>query len=503
MFIRFGFTDLKAVFRDSGIVIQYSAVAFLIPIIFTIYYQEAYITTFIYFLCAAITFLIGVVLKHLFKTNYSSGLVHAFFTATIVWVLFSFLAGLPFYFISGVPLHHAFFESVSALTTTGLSVVLPWFDSYPNSLIFWRSFIAWAGGIGIVVMALMGVTGSYSKASNLITAEGRNQQIRPNPKNSVKEIWSIYVGLTLIGILFLYLSGMPLWESLNYSMSAISTTGMGTDSIGLTGESAGWDPVGLRNNWTTISLIFIMIMGATSFFVHFLFFKRGQFKILFKDSEFKFLILMGLLSSLIIFPKFLVFFGGMSSMAIESSLYYTFSSLTCGGPALHSSLIISSFESFSLLLLIILMIIGGSSGSTAGGIKISRFLIFLKGIYWKIKSSVLPKKSFFTKKFDGRVLSDEDISEVYQFILLWSCFLIIGTLIVSWHGYPFDLALFEVASAQSNAGVSVGITSSTMPISVEIMLIINMLIGRLEILPIFAVIGFFAGISKKKQKMRL
>ena len=148
-------------------------------------------------------------------------------------------------------------------------------------------------------------------------------------------------------------------------------------------------------------------------------------------------------------------------------------------------------------ILILLMIIGGSAGSTAGGIKISRTIIFTKSIYWRLKQSVLPSGTFFKRSFEGQNVTDKELKELSQFILIWIILLAVGTLVVSAHGYSMADSLFEVASAQSNAGITTGISQQGMPVAIEVMLIINMFVGRLEIIPILASIGFLIALKKK------
>jgi len=361
-------------------------------------------------------------------------------------------------------------------------------DHTPKSLLFWRSVLSWIGGVGIVVLAMAGVLTTYSKASKLIVAEGREERLRPNLKNSIKQIWNIYIGLTFLGVVMLFLSGMDVFSAVNYSMSAISTTGMDLASAGL---------VGLHNYAIDLSLIIIMMFGAISFSAHYLILKKRNWGIVWHDAEFKVLMLLALASSVIILPKMILFYGG-NIVGIEQAFFHAISSLTCGGFALVPVTDVMAWDDFVKLVLVAVMFIGGSAGSTAGGIKISRFIIFAKSIYWRIKESVLPAKSFFSRKFEGRELEQREIREVSQFILLYALLIVFGCLVLTLAGNDLGNSLFEVVSAQSNSGVSSGITQVGMPVSVEIMLILNMWIGRLEIIPILSTIGFALSMRGKK-----
>ncbi len=285
------------------------------------------------------------------------------------------------------------------------------------------------------------------------------------------------------------LSGMTLFEAINYSMSAISTTGMDISTTGLTTTHNGWNAIGIHNYWTDISLILIMLLGATSFSVHYLFWKSKDLKSYFSDTEFKALIIIGLISAFSIIPK----------LGIESAIFHAISAITGGGFSIEMPLKIGEWESFSLIILSAAMFIGGSSASTAGGIKLNRFIIFIKSIHWKIMLTMLPKNSIISKKFEGQTVEETQIKEITQFIAFFALFIFLGTLILTFQGYPLDTATFEVVSAQSNVGISAGISNETIPLLSKTMLIFNMWIGRIEILPFFILLGLIASIFKTEK----
>ena len=190
----------------------------------------------------------------------------------------------------------------------------------------------------------------------------------------------------------------------------------------------------------------------------------------------------------------------MPSLGIESALFHAFSALTCGGFALISEPLAGLWPDFVKLTLIFAMFVGGSSGSTAGGIKMARFLIFIKSIWWKAKEVLLPRNAMFARKFENIPVSSERIRDICLFILLYITFIFIGTSVLTFNGVGLANALFEVVSAQGNAGISVGVTHAGMNSINELMLIINMFVGRLEIIPIFSLLGIPAYLYGKKGK---
>ncbi len=489
MLIKLGKEDVRVVLRDLGTITEWSSLTFIVPLLVALFYFESVSIVVNYVIAGAIAFAIGLVLKNAFAPKLETDLKHAFLTASLFWLLYCAIAAVPFVLTQGMPFVHAYFESMSALTTTGLSVMRFSIDFAPNSIVFWRSFLSWIGGVGIVVLALTGVLSTYSRASKLSVAEGREERIKPNLKNTVKEIWNIYIGLTIFGVLLLYLSGMGLFTAINYSMSAISTTGMDITSQGLAGaHSLAIDA----------SLVVIMLLGAISFSVHYLVMKKRNFGLLLHDAEFKTMVLLGLLATVMILPKMMLLYGS-NIVGINQAFFHAFSALTCGGFSLVTAADVMRWDDFIKLVLLAVMFIGGSAGSTAGGIKISRFIIFIKSIYWRIKEAILPAKSFFARKFEGRNLELSEIKAVNQFILLWALFILIGSMVLTLHGNSLADSVFEVVSAQSNAGISTGIVNPGMPLSVEIMLIINMWVGRLEIIPILSAIGFMLSMRRSRR----
>lgn len=487
MFAHSGRENFKIALKDSGTILFYSAISFFVPIVLSIILDKDQTNLFFYSISALGLFFIGFLLKNIKTIRKETENKHAMISIVIIWFIYCLFASLPFIFIMNVSPIDAYFESMSSLTTTGLSVMNPLLDDMPLSLIFWRSFIGWVGGIGIVLLALIGIVTTYSKSIKLLTAEGRGEQLKETLKISIGKISAIYLFLTLLGAALLFFAGQTPWEAINYSMSAISTNGVNITSAGLTQVNNGWLPIGVNNYWVSLILIILMIFGATSFSLHYLFLRKKNWFVYFKDPEFKLLILLGLIGTVIVATK----------LGLLNSFFHTFSALTTGGFLIVEAQTVSLWEDFVKFLWFPLLIIGGAAGSTAGGIKISRFIIFIKGIFWKIKSQMLPEKSYFRRYYNGEVITPSQVKEINQFILIWIGFILISTLIISAYGYQLSDVLFEVASAQSNSGVTAGISSPQAPTLVKLVLIINMFIGRLEIIPIIIGVSLLLNLRQR------
>jgi trk system potassium uptake protein TrkH len=233
MFLRVGIEDIKVSLKDTGTILMYAGLAFFVPIIMSILFDKDPQTLLAYAGSALMLLMFGYGMRTIIITKKETEIKHAMLSIVLIWLLFCFFASLPFVFIMKVGLLDAFFETMSTLTTTGLSVMTPLLNSMPASLIFWRTFLGWIGGIGIVLMAFIGLMATYSKTSKLLMAEGRGDQLKENLRGSAKKIISIYVILTLFGIVLLLLAGQTPWQATNYSMSAISTNGMDISEAGI------------------------------------------------------------------------------------------------------------------------------------------------------------------------------------------------------------------------------------------------------------------------------
>ena len=229
-----------------------------------------------------------------------------------------------------------------------------------------------------------------------------------------------------------------------------------------------------------MALALIMILGAMSFAVHDKFFRKRQLLAYFQNSEVRLLLFIIIIATILM----------ASQIGLQNSLFHVISGVTDGGFNTVPEEVISQWPDLSKLIMILIMSIGGSVGSTAGGIKLIRFWVILKSLYWKLKESILPMEAYFQRKIAGNPISDENISMIVFFAMLYLLFLLIGTLVLTLYGYPMINSLFEVSAAQGNAGISCGIVQYEMAFGPKIMLIINMWVGRLEIIPILSIVGF-------------
>lgn len=448
--------DLKVIFSALGTSMKFASYVFLIPIIVALIYGE-YSAISYFFISFVVCQISGILIKRMFHTETATRLSEGLVTVAMIWLVVTVISSIPYIFIGNMSFIDGFFEAMSSWTTTGLTMMNP--AGIAKSLLFWRSFGQWVGGIGIVVLALSGL---FKTGNTLYTVEG-HERIRPNVINSIKTIWWIYIFYTIIGISLLFFAGMPLFDSVNHGMTGIATGGMGTQS-----ESIGFYNSGAIEG----IMMLVMILGAISFFSHFqlLAGKRREF---FKDIQTITLILLIIMAVVLLMPFH----------ALRESLFHVVSAITCSGFSIQG---LAGWSDYSKVLLVMLMIFGGAAGSTVGGLKLNRVLIFVKSIYDNVKKLLRPRL-VFPRKIGSLKYTDQEFQAIFKFIGIYIFFLAIGSFILMSQGYSSIDSFFQVTSAQGNVGLSV---IPELTLISKITLIFNMWIGRLEIWSVLIFIIF-------------
>lgn len=452
-------SDFKIVIRDLATILRYIGFLFLVPIIVALIYSEYYLIH-IFFITGALVSLGGYVLSKCFESDKVTTFKHALVTVALIWLIVPAISTIPLLMLK-IDFLNAFFETMSAWTGTGLTIITD-VEIMPYALLFWRSFMQWIGGIGIVVAVLAGL---FRPGGALFLAEGREEKIKPNIINTIKTIWWVYILYTCIGIALLALK-MPIFDSFNHAMTAIGTGGMSIKNLN----------IGYYNSFYVEAVcMLLMLLGGISFLSHY-YLLKGKIKKFLFDVQFKSLIAVLTIASVVLLLS--------SFIPLRQILFHAVSALTCTGLGTTD---IAGWGNIAKSILILLMIIGGSAGSTSGGLKILRVDIFIKSIYWHLRQLLTPD-IIIQKKIGERILEDKHITGVLSFILLYIIFLALGTFILIGEGFPVINSFFEVASAQGNVGLSTGITQNATFLS-KIALIGNMWIGRLEIWAVLTLIG--------------
>jgi trk system potassium uptake protein TrkH len=461
--------DLRIILQNLGMILIVVGVLSVIPLFAAAFINESLSP---FFFVSVLPVVVGIILVRLFSANIDFQVRHAAIAASLTYILVSIFGTLPFMFY-GMGFLDAFFESMSGWTTTGLTMIVD-VESIPRSLLFWRSFMQWLGGVGIIVL-LLTVFSSGRAGVRLYQAEARKERIKPRLVSTTRLIWWIYIVYTLTGVFLFFIAGMPEFDAINHAMVGISTGGFSVKNASLAAyNSIEIEMVGM----------FIMLLGGINFLIHYKVLTGDKMSFV-KDLQNKGLAVFIIISTLLL---------GLTSMGFREAAFQVVSAITNAG---LSTMDISGLDDFAKSLLTTLMIIGGSAGSTSGALKIIRVIIILKVIYWWIKQSLLPEHAIIPRRLGGVELNSEAIHEATVFSILYIVILGLGALFLMFLGYTGADSIFEVAAAQGNVGLSSGITSTALNPFGKIVLIFNMWVGRLEIVPVLVLAQSLFGLKIK------
>jgi len=396
----------------------------------------------------------------------------SFKIAAVGWLMMSLFGGIP-YFLAGYlnPLQ-AWFESMSGFTATGLTMFAD-VESLPRSILLWRSLTEWIGGVGVIVLFLSVMYRTSRVVQTLYFAEGRSDKTEPTVIGTVRKIWGIYVFYTFFFAFIFYLLGAPLFDSINIAMTALATGGFTVTN----------NSIGAYSPHVAIAVIFAMLTGAISFVSHINLFK-GKIKEFFSIEVFAMFFIIIVFSGILFIHRMVEGVSPLTSLL--RSNFHLISALTGTGFSLSD---LSSLSDFDKTILAIAMVFGGAYGSTSSALKLIRVVVLFYGIFWYIKKRLAPKSAIIPFKIGKKVFDVSEVRDVAIYTTTYIILLIVGALILMLYGNSLADSLFEVASAEGNVGLSVGITSAAMPIVEKITLILEMWFGRLEIFPILIMLA--------------
>jgi len=503
--------NTNTVARDVGRIVQAVSLMMVVSIIVAAMNREFY--TILAFLVSAIIVAgIGTALVRHYRNAAPPEKREAMVTAATAWALVGVLGGLPFFLIAWTiqvdplpvwtntptldtttaiflnPLD-AVFESMSGFTGTGLTVAAVE-EELPRSLHWWRSFIEWVGGVGVIVLTVAilrrsGSSGSYT----LYESEARSAKIHPSIVTTVREIWKIFVGLTLGSILLFLLVGMPLWDAINHAMTGIATGGFSVHAAS----------IGHYNSpLIEYATVPVMIAGSIAFPIHYLVF-RGEVRNLYADLQTRWVVIWFTIGSLALTG--ILYANGQYRMLEETFRIGLFqfvsaTSNTGFGNATIGGGTEQVWSAGATLLMCLGMLTGAAAGSTVSGLKLIRVITLIKGTVWQIRDVFRPSSAVRYLQIGERRLDEEqaqrEFTEATVVFILWITFLAVGVAVllrVLSPAHPLEYVIFDVMSAQSNVGLDSGITGPTMPDTAKAMLIINMWVGRLEIIPVAVLLG--------------
>lgn len=433
---------------------------------------------------SVITFFAGVFIRLTGTEDYQKpiGKRESFFMVAISWIVLSAFGMLPYYLSGSIPnISNAYFETISGLTATGATILTD-IESMPKGLLFWRSVTQWIGGLGIVlfVATILPMGGNASVMYDAEVAGIGYDRFRPRISQIAKRLWLVYVFLTGILIILLWIGPMNFFDSICHAFTTISTAGFSTKQNSI----AYWDSAYVEY----IVTLFMFIGGINFTLIYF--FMKGSPKKLFQNEEFKWYVTIIVIFVIIIAIG--LFNSGKidgAEKAFRTSLFQVVSMLTTTCFATDNIL---SWGSFYQFIVIIFMVFGACAGSTAGGIKIVRIVILFKNSINEFKRQVHPN-AILPIRLNGNVISIDVVTKVLAFIFLYLSILIISCLLLALSGMEFENALGAAVSCLGNVGgglSEIGNTGSfaSVPTESKWYLCFLMLTGRLEL---FTVLSLF------------
>ena len=464
--------NFKLVFRVAGKTLLVEAFALLLPLAVCLLYGEDP-APFLYTLPLMLLAGGGMSLlksdDHIFPRE-------GFFAVALTWLLVAAFGALPFYFCGYFPAYiDCFFEAVSGFTTTGASILTA-VEPLPKGILFWRSFMHWLGGMGVLALAIVLLPGMGGRTLQLVKAESPGpvvSKLVPKSRQSSKILYTIYFGMTVIEILVLRLVGMPWYDSFVNSFAIAGTGGFSVRnlSIGAYGSPA-----------IEIACTVFMLLFSVNFALYFLVL-CGKVKQALRSDEMRFFLIVVVGSTVLIAIDILPMYA--PGDAVRHAAFQVSTIISTTG---FSSTDFNQWPEFSRFVLILLMFIGACAGSTGGAIKCSRILLLLRSIRREIRQVIHPREVHVVK-LDGQVVDEDTLHSVHIFIAAYMLITLLAVLLVSLDNFSLGTNFSAVVSYIGNVGPGledVGPMGNYAAYSgfSKFVLSMCMIIGRLEVLPV-------------------
>lgn len=393
------------------------------------------------------------------------------------WIIISLIGALPFFISRQIPnLVDCFFETVSGFTTTG-STILTDVETMSKSLLFWRSFTHWLGGMGVLVFAMAIFSSKDTRATYMMKAEMPGPvvgKLTSKWQFSARILYMIYIALTVLEIIFLLFGGMPLFDSIVHAFGTAGTGGFGIKNSSIAYYNSAYIDYVIG--------VFMVLFGV-NFNIYFLLIMR-KFTSLKSDDELKWYAGIVLVAAVIIAVNIMPLYHTFEK-AFQYSFFQVASIMTTTGYATADFV---QWPMLSQVILVALMMIGACAGSTGGGIKVIRLVILLKLAKRAVKKAASPR-GIFSVNTAGKTVEMEILNGVLAYFVIYMLFLGVSILLVSIENKDIATTVTSVIATMNNIGPglgSVGPTGNFADFSVlsKIVMSIDMLVGRLEIYPI-------------------
>lgn len=469
-----------------GWILNFEAVFMLPSCVVGLIYGEDSVWAFVYAILLCL--LIGIP-RVLFQPKSKVFYVReGFITVALSWIVLSIMGALPFVFSGSIPnFVDALFETVSGFTTTGASI-LPRVESLPRSILFWRSFTHWIGGMGVLVFILSVLPfTSGGHHMSLMKAESPGpsvSKLAPKVQSTAKILYEIYLVMTVIEIILLLIGKMPLFDALTTAFGTAGTGGFGIKNDSM----AGYSPY-LQN----VVTVFMILFGI-NFNAYFLLMIRKPLQAL-KIEEIRYY--LGLIAAAVLI--ILINIKDMYATVWEALRHAAFQVASIITTTGYATADFDLWPDVAKTVLVMLMFVGACAGSTGGGIKVSRFVILAKTVKKELQLFLHPN-SIKKIKMDGRTVEHEVVRSVNVFIAVYVLIFAFSALLIGFDQKGLLTNFTAVAATFNNIGPGLDLVGPTQNFGIfsmgsKCVLIFDMLAGRLEIFPLLLL--FMRGSWKK------
>lgn len=469
-----------------GNMVQIEAAILLVPALTALLYQESCLWAFL--LTALFCLIFGYLLKGKRPENVTIFSSEGYVSVALCWIVMSICGAIPLYFSGYFPNPiDALFEIVSGFTTTGATILAD-VEILPRSVLMWRSFSHWIGGMGVLVfmLAILPIAGASSMY--LMRAESPGPSVGklvPKVRSTAKILYLIYLFLTIVEMVLLVIAGCPLFDSINLAFATA-----GTGGFGVLNSSAGD-----YNAIVQIILTVFMLLFGVNFNVYFLVYSRNLKEALKCEEARVYLGIVGA-SILLITINICSMFHSVKDALLHAS-FQVASIITTTG---FSTVDFELWPEFSRTILVILMFVGACAGSTGGGIKVSRIAILAKTIKKELSFIIHPRNVRKTR-FEGKQVEHEVLRSINVFLISYIAIFTLSLLIITLDNFDAITNFTAVASTINNIGPGLSLVGPTQNFSIfsnlsKVVLIMDMLTGRLEIFPMLILCTL--GLRKKR-----
>ncbi len=409
----------------------------------------------------------------------------------LTWILMSLFGALPFYLGGYVPTFiDAFFETVSGFTTTGATVIND-VEALPKSILFWRSFTHWIGGMGILVFVIAIMPKTENSSMHVMRAEVPGPTVDKLVSKigaSARILYAIYAALSVVQIILLIIGGMPLFDSI---LNTFSTAGTGGFTI-LNNSIEGYHSIYTE----MVIAVFMLIFGVNFNLYYMILIKQGKQAL--KSEELRWY--LGIVATATVIIATSLYFTMHDSIfdSLRLAFFQVASIITTTGFATAD---FNNWPYITKFVMIILMVIGACAGSTGGGIKVSRLIVLVKSGLRDIKKAINPR-SVETVKIDKRKVDEPVVKSICAFFAIYMMIIAVSILLCSLDGFDIETTSSAIFSCIGNIGPAFGAAGpydgnfEKFSLFSKLIMSFDMLAGRLELIPMLMLFSPYAW-SKK------